>query len=78
MHSNWDNLFPQNHQPPVENLEALEAIQITQEFHQEIKYRQDFERHCQWYYQTAHRHRNEMQKMLGDFNLLGWFLRRGK
>lgn len=75
MHLNWEHIIPQAPPPPGEIIEALEATTTTREFYQEVEYREDFDRYCQWYYETADRHRQEMQKMLGDFNLLGWFWR---
>jgi hypothetical protein len=56
-------------------LEILETHQVTQEFYQEVKYRQEFEVYCQWYYETAESHRQELQKMRGDLNLFRWFFR---
>jgi hypothetical protein len=63
-------------QPPV-SAEILKEYKVTREFYQEVKYRQDFERYCEWYYSTAKQHQQELEKMQGDFNILGWF-RRGK
>jgi hypothetical protein len=63
-------------QPPV-SAEILKEYKITREFYQEVAYRQDFERYCEWYYSTAKQHQQELEKMQGDFNILGWF-RRGK
>ncbi|WP_293124669.1 hypothetical protein [Microcoleus sp. bin38.metabat.b11b12b14.051] len=56
--------------------EIFQQNQIVREFYGEIKYRQELERHCQWYYATAKQHQQELQKMQGDFNLFGWFCRR--
>lgn len=67
------NIVPE---PPIP-AEILKQHQITREFYQEVKYRQEFESYCQWYYSTAKQHQQELQKMQGDFNILGWF-RRGK
>ncbi|MBK4730825.1 hypothetical protein JJD41_13275 [Oxynema sp. CENA135] len=64
-------LFP----TPTVAGESLEAAQITRDFYREVQYRQEFDRHCQWYYETAERHRQELEKMRGDLNLFGWFLR---
>ena len=75
MHSNWENIFPHAHSLSAEVLEALEATQLTREFHEEVASRQAFDDYCQWYYETADNHRRELQKMRGDINILGWFLR---
>ena len=57
-------------------LEALETYQVTQEFYQEVQYREKFDAYCQWYYETAESHHQELQKMRGDLNLFGWFCRK--
>lgn len=62
---------------PPSSAEILQRAKLTHEFYQELKYRQEFEQYCQWYYQTAKQHQQEFQKMQGDLNILGWF-RRGK
>lgn len=56
-------------------LEYLEAAQLTYDFYQEVRDRQDFEAYCQWYYDVADRHRRELDSMQGDINILGWFYR---
>ncbi|MBE9122174.1 hypothetical protein IQ269_15525 [Tychonema sp. LEGE 07199] len=56
--------------------EIFQQKQIVREFYAEIKYREELERHCQWYYATAKQHQQEFQKMQGDFNIFGWFCRR--
>lgn len=60
---------------PQPQIEILEAHQLSQEFYREVKYRQEFENYCRWYYETAARHRQEMEKMRGDINIFGWFIR---
>ena len=57
-------------QPTVE---VFELQQIAQDFHREVQYRQEFEQYCQWYYQTAERHRQELEAMRGNINLFNWF-----
>ena len=56
-------------------IEILEAHQVAREFYREVEYREDFANYCQWYYETAERHQKELQKMRGDLNIFGWFLR---
>ncbi|MFB2968230.1 hypothetical protein ACE1CD_04605 [Aerosakkonema sp. BLCC-F183] len=58
---------------PVAGDEIFAAYQATSEFYQEVRYREEFERYCQWYYTTAQRHRQELQKMKSEVNILGWF-----
>ncbi|MGE5655962.1 MAG: hypothetical protein ACM37W_05035 [Actinomycetota bacterium] len=60
---------------PPSAAEILKQNQITREFYQEVKYRQELERYCQWYYATAQQHQQELEKMRGDINILGWFRR---
>jgi hypothetical protein len=60
--------------PPPADIFA--TYQLAHEFHQEAQHRQELERYCEWYYLTAERHRNELQRMRGDINLFGWFCRR--
>jgi len=60
---------------PQNQVELLRTYQVSREFYQEVQYRQNFERHCQWYQQTAALHRQEVQKMQQDINILGWFRR---
>lgn len=61
--------------PPAQ-LDILKGYQASSKFYREVEYRQEFERHCQWYQQIAQQHRQELQKMRGDINLLSWFRRR--
>ena len=63
------------HSAPAQQ-EILEAHEVTYEFRREVQYRQDFERYCQWYHLTAQAHRQELAKLRGDVNILGWFRRR--
>lgn len=68
--NNFSQLLP-SLQP---ELEILETYKVTQEFYQEVKYREEFEAYCQWYDETAEFHRQELEKMRGDLNLFAWFL----
>lgn len=58
---------------PTPAAESLQRNQIVRDFYAEVRYRQEFEQHCQWYYATAKQHQQELQKMQGDFNIFGWF-----
>ncbi|HEY9744052.1 MAG TPA: hypothetical protein V6C90_26480 [Coleofasciculaceae cyanobacterium] len=60
--------------PPAADIFA--AYRFTHEFYREAQHRQEHERYCEWYRQTAEYHRQELQKMQGDINLFGWFCRR--
>lgn len=57
-------------------VEILETQQVTREFHHEVRYREEFEQYCQWYYVLAAQHQRELTKMHHDVNILGWFVRR--
>lgn len=61
--------------PPQAADERFAVYQATNQFYREVTYRQEFERYCQWYYTTAERHRQELQKMQSDINIFGWFRR---
>ena len=54
--------------------EICQVYQTTQEFYQEVKYREDFKNYCQWYYAVAEQHQKELQKMRSDINIFGFFL----
>lgn len=55
--------------------DALVTYELTHRFYQEKDYRDACDRHHQWYAATAAKHREELQRMRGDFNLLGLFRR---
>lgn len=64
--------------PQPEEIEAtFAAVQTTSQFYREVETRQEHSRHCDWYYNTAKRHRQELQQMRGEINIMGWF-RRGR
>ncbi|NET34514.1 MAG: hypothetical protein F6K19_21230 [Cyanothece sp. SIO1E1] len=55
--------------------EILELHQISYNFHREVSYRESFEQYCHWYRSMAECHRQELQDMQADINILGWFCR---
>jgi hypothetical protein len=57
------------------DLEVFQAHQLTQEFREEVEYRQSFDHYCQWYAAISEQNRQELKKLQGDFNVLGWFYR---
>lgn len=61
-------------QPEIE--EIFQVYTATHEFYREAEHREALEAHCQWYYQVAEQHRQELENMREDINLLGWFYRR--
>ncbi|MCC3440817.1 MAG: hypothetical protein JGK01_03160 [Microcoleus sp. PH2017_03_ELD_O_A] len=65
------NIVPE----PTPTAETFQRHQVVREFYDEVKYRQEFELYCQWYYATAKQHQQELQKMQGDFNIFAWFRR---
>lgn len=71
-HIRWFTIAPQ----PIS--EAIVAYALTRDFHREVKHREQFEHYCAWYRNTAAANQAELQKMHGDFNLLGWFNRKRK
>ncbi|AFY64736.1 hypothetical protein [Geitlerinema sp. PCC 7407] len=56
--------------------EAFSVTQTTLEFYQEVQYREAHGRYCSWYAAIAHAHQQELIKMRGEPNLLGWFTQR--
>lgn len=62
-------------QPDIEATFA--AYQATRQFYREVQSREAIKRYCDWYYSIAEHHRQELQQMRGELNILGWF-RRGK
>ncbi|NEP04712.1 MAG: hypothetical protein F6K25_23770 [Okeania sp. SIO2G4] len=65
------SIFPETNSPATE---IFQISQTTQEFYQEVKYRENFQNYCQWYYKIAEQHQKELQKMRSDINILGFFL----
>lgn len=63
--------------PQPKHHEIFAVYQVTSEFHQEVQSRQALLRYCEWYDATAEQHRQELQRMQGEPNILGW-LRRGR
>jgi len=43
--------------------------------YQEVQSREAIKLYCDWYYTTAERHRQELQQMRSELNILGWFRR---
>ncbi|MGL6284055.1 MAG: hypothetical protein ACRC2J_16755 [Microcoleaceae cyanobacterium] len=66
-----NNIIPQAPQPASA---ILQVQQVTQEFYREVESRQEFVKYCQWYYETAAKHRQELNTMRSDINILSWFL----
>jgi len=58
-------------QPEIE--EGFAAYQATSRFYREVESRRDFQQYCDWYYATAVAHRQELDKMRGELNILSWF-----
>ena len=69
------NPFPQHivpiPQPDVE--EIFTTYQLTYEFYDEVRYRQELVDYCQWYQEVAEQHRQELGRMQREINFLGWF-----
>ena len=69
-------LRPRSLDTAQEVIEYLALHQAAQDFRLEVEYREQFEAHCQWYYQTAAENRADLAQMRREANLLGWFSRR--
>jgi hypothetical protein len=61
-------------QPEIE--ETFAAHQTTHQFYHEVRARSEFKRHCEWYYITAERNRQDLEKMRGELNIFRLFRRR--
>jgi len=59
-----------------EAADVFASNQLACEFRLELEYREKFQQHCQWYRETAEKHRQEAVAMKKDINIFGWFLRR--
>ncbi len=71
----YDPSFSQPfYQPASSDLEILEAAQLTYDFYQEVRDRQEFEAYCQWYSDIAEQNRRELESMRNDINILGWLM----
>jgi len=61
---------------PTPPSDALVTYELTRRFYREVNDRSARDRHYQWYIATAAQHQQELKRMQGDINLLGWFCRR--
>ncbi len=69
-------LSPRSSATPQEAIEYLELHQAAQEFRLELEHRDRLEAYCQWYDQVATDHREALERMRLEANLLSWFNRR--
>lgn len=70
MPDNLRHIIPAS-QPEIE--ETFAAYQATSQFYWEVQSREAMSLYCEWYYTTAEHHRQELQQMQGELNILGWF-----
>jgi hypothetical protein len=56
--------------------EMIELYRTTREFYDEMEYRTEHDRYCDWYRTVAEQNRRDLEKMRGDINLFRWFSRR--
>ncbi|PIG90929.1 hypothetical protein [Gloeocapsopsis sp. IPPAS B-1203] len=61
--------------PPPETQDIFAAYQATRQFYREVQSRTDLQQHCDWYYTIAERHRQELEQMRNELNILSWFRR---
>jgi hypothetical protein len=61
--------------PPPEVEEIFIVYQTTSQFYREVETRTAKSLYCAWYYEIAASHRQELQQMRGELNILGWFRR---
>jgi len=55
--------------------EILLDYRLAWEFRHECRTREAHRQYCDWYRQAARQHRQELARMRGDPDLLGWMLR---
>ncbi len=60
-------------QPEIEATFA--AYNATSQFYREVQTREALSLYCDWYYETAALHQQELQQMRGELNIMGWFRR---
>lgn len=58
-----------------EAIEVLQRYQITHEFYQEALYREVQHIQAQAYQALASQHRQELEQLRRDVNIMGWFNR---
>ncbi|WP_193193698.1 hypothetical protein [Nostoc sp. MG11] len=73
MSKNLPYIIPSSHNSVDE---TFAAHQTTHQFYQEVQTRSEFQRYCEWYYTTAQRNRQDLEKMRGELNIFQWFRRR--
>lgn len=62
--------------PQPEITPTFAAYEATRQFYREVQTREATSLYCDWYYKTATHHRQELQQMRGEFNLMSWFRRK--
>ena len=55
--------------------DTFAAYQATSQFYREVQSREALNTYCEWYYAIAERHRQELQQMRGELNIMRWFRR---
>ncbi|MEM1394128.1 MAG: hypothetical protein AAGG00_12695 [Cyanobacteria bacterium P01_H01_bin.150] len=55
--------------------ETIAANETAHQFYREVEVRSEFNRYCEWYYDTAKSNREELEKMRGEMNIFNWFRR---
>ena len=58
---------------PQPEIEDFAVFRVASQFYREVESRENLQRYCDWYYATANSHRQELQQMRGELNILGWF-----
>ncbi|NMG21735.1 hypothetical protein [Brasilonema bromeliae] len=59
--------------PQSEVEDTFSAYQTTHQFYTEVQARSELKQYCEWYYTTAERHRQDLEKMRGELNIMQWF-----
>lgn len=61
-------------QPQVD--ETFASYQTTHQFYHEVQARSQLKKYCDWYDTTAEKHRQELERMRGELNIMQWFRRK--
>ncbi len=52
--------------------EILESHRLSHDFHRELRHRQAFQAHCQWYRETARQNQQELARMTSKRAFWDW------
>jgi hypothetical protein len=71
MSEELQQIVPTSPSPIVQ--ETFAATSSTSDFYREVQSREAMRAYCAWYLTTAQQHRQELEQMRGELNILRWF-----